>query len=115
VTPPEAPPVYRQQSRLVRAARRAARDGDMRQAKAALLEWGRLQWPDSAPRSIADIAVRVSQPLSAELVTLGRVSYGPGSARWDGAGLERALRSFTVISPDDGTPYARGLPPLLPT
>jgi hypothetical protein len=110
-----APPVYKQQSRLVKEARRAARNGDMRAVKAALLEWGRLQWPGGAPRSVADIANRVSEPLSSELRLLARLSYGPGGAAWNGANLDRALRSFTVLSPDEGPQYAKGLPPLMPT
>jgi len=114
-TQPESPPVYRQQSRLVKDARRAAREGDMRAVKAALLEWGRLQWPDGPPRSISDIGGRVSEPLSSQLGTLGRASYGPGGAAWDGVALDKALRSFTVLSPPDEHQYARGLPPLMPS
>jgi len=111
----QAPPLYKQQSRLVKEARRAARDGDTRAARDALLEWGRLQWPGGAPRSIADIATRVSAPLSSELRTLARLSYGPGGTTWNGANLDRALRSFTVLSPDEGPQYAKGLPPLMPS
>jgi hypothetical protein len=111
----EAPPVYKQQSRLVKEARRAAREKDTRVVKDALLEWSRLQWPAGAPRSISDIASRVSDPLSSELRTLARVTYGPGSAAWDGANLDRALRSFTVLSPEEAPQYARGLPPLMPS
>jgi hypothetical protein len=113
--PDEAPPVYKQQSRLVKGARRAAREGDTRAAKDALLEWGRLQWPDAQPRSISDIAARVSDPLSSELRMLARVTYGPGGAAWNGAHLDRALRSFKVSSPEEGPQYAKGLPPLMPT
>ena len=112
---PEAPPVYKQQARLVKDARRAAREGDMRAVKAALVEWGRLQWPNGTPRSISDLASRVSEPLSSELRTLGRVSYGPGSAGWDGRALDKALRSFTIISPPEELQYAKGLPPLMPS
>jgi hypothetical protein len=112
---PQAPPVHKQQSRLVKEARRAAREGDMHAAKAALLEWGRLQWPVGSPRSIADIAARVSAPLSTELATLGRLSYGPGGKAWEGARLDRALRSFTVVSAPEEQDSAKGLPPLMPS
>ena len=111
---PEAPPVYKQQSRLVKDARRAAREGDTREVKSALLEWGHLQWPEAAPRNIADIASRVSEPLASELRTLARSSYGPGDGKWDGARLDKALRSFTVLTPEADEPYAKGLPPLMP-
>lgn len=113
--PDEGPPVYKQQSRLVKDARRAAREGDTRAVKDALLEWGRLQWPDAQPRSISDIAARVSDPLSSELRMLARVTYGPDSAAWNGSQLDRALRSFKVSSPEEGPQYAKGLPPLMPT
>jgi hypothetical protein len=113
--PDEAPPVYKQQSRLVKDARRAAREGDTRAVKDAMLEWGRLQWPDAQPRSISDIAARVPDPLSSELRMLARVTYGPGGAAWNGAHLDRALRSFKVSSPEEGPHHAQGLPPLMPT
>ena len=111
---PEAPPVYKQQSRLVKQARRAARESDAQAVKAALLDWGRLQWPEYAPRSIADLATRVSEPLASELHTLGRISYGPGRDAWDGAALDRALRSFSALSPGEEEDTAKGLPPLMP-
>ncbi|HWM28304.1 MAG TPA: BatD family protein [Woeseiaceae bacterium] len=113
-TEPEAPPAYKQQSRLVKQARRAARESDTHAVKAALLDWGRLQWPEYAPRSLADLAARVSEPLASELQTLGRISYGPGRDAWDGAGLDRALRSFSVLSPAEEEDTAQDLPPLMP-
>jgi len=111
---PHAPPVYRQQSRLVKEARQAARAGDTRAVKAALLDWGRLQWPDAAPRSIGDVAARVSEPLSSELKTLSRISYGPVGESWNGARLAKALRSFAVVAPGEENDYEKGLPPLMP-
>ena len=87
----------------------------MRTVKSALLGWGQLQWPKGAPRSLADIASRVSEPLSSELRTLARSSYGPGRGTWDGARLDNALKSFTVITPADTEQYASGLPPLMPS
>ncbi|MEX2125419.1 MAG: BatD family protein [Woeseia sp.] len=111
---PGAPPAQKQQSRLVKQARQAAREGDTRAVKSALLDWGRLQWPERAPRSIADIATRVSEPLAYELQALGRISYGPGGEAWDGTRLDRALRSVTLISPAEDRDHAKGLPPLMP-
>ena len=42
---PEPPPVYRQQAKLVKAARKAALAGDGAALRSALLDWGRLDLP----------------------------------------------------------------------
>ncbi len=110
---PAPPPVYRQQARLLKAARKAALDDDRAGLRSALLDWARLQWPDDAPRSVGELARRVSAPLSDELTALSAASYGPGARPFDGAALARALRSFAVL---DGSADGRRdpLPPLMP-
>ena len=89
----EAEPGRKMQEAHLKAARRAAERGDAAAARASLLEWGKLQWRDDSPRSLGDIAARVSDPLSGQLVELSRVSYGPARTAWDGRELARALRS----------------------
>lgn len=111
-TPPE-PPLHKKQARLLRNARKAALARDARGVKSALLDWGRLEWPDDAPRSLGALASRVSHPLSAQLVALCSASYGPGDRQWDEKALAKSLRSFTVVS-DDADTAADGLPPLYP-
>ena len=111
---PAPPPLHKQQARHLKAARKAALVGDGIGVRQAMLEWGRLQWPDSAPRSIGTLAKRVSAPLADELTCLSRAAYGPGGEGWDGEALAKSLRSFAVR--DDGG-KARGrdpLPPLMP-
>lgn len=111
-TPPT--PVYKLQSRCLKEARKAALDGDADGLKSALLEWGRLQWPEAPPRSIGVLAGKVSSPLSEQLLAVSRSSYGPGSPHWDGQAVARSLRSFAVL--DEAAEQARGeaLPPLMP-
>jgi hypothetical protein len=109
---PEDLPVHKQQARYLKTARKAAVAADAAALKSALLAWGRLQWPDDAPRNIGDLARRVSMPLSIELHKLCSASYGPGGD-WDGASIAKALRSFAVLNDDAGSPPA-DLPPLLP-
>jgi len=110
---PEAPPLHRQQARYLKAARKAAIAGDGHGVRQAMLEWGRLQWPNDAPRSIGALAKRVSAPLSAQLAALSDAAYGPNGAGWDGSTLARSLRSFAVI--DDIPPRSDDpLPPLMP-
>ena len=111
---PAPPPLHKQQARHLTAARKAALAGDGAAVRQAMLEWGRLQWPGTPPRSIGALARRVSAPLSDELGRLSRAAYGPDGAGWDGAALAKSLRSFAVL--DDGSKDAGGdpLPPLMP-
>jgi hypothetical protein len=111
---PEPPPIYKQQARFVKAARKAALAGDDSAVRSAVLEWGRLQWPDDAPRSIGALAERLSAPLADELRKLSMASYGPGSRGWDGAALAKALRSIVVVSSDSSADQKDLLPPLMP-
>ncbi len=111
---PAPPPIHKQQARQLKAARKAALAGDGGAVRAALLEWGRLQWPDAAPRSIGELAQRVSAPLADELRDLSSASYGPTGRAWDGAALARALRSFAVLRDDEADASPGPLPPLMP-
>jgi len=112
---PEAPPIHKQQSRLLKQARKAALDGDAVTVKAMLLQWARLQWPADAPRSIGGIAARVTAPLDAELRQLSRGTYGPvQKGEWDGKALAKALRSFAVRKEAVAAEVTDVLPPLMP-
>lgn len=114
VREPQAPPVYKQQARSLKAARKAAAAGDGVTVRSALLEWGRLQWPDDAPRSVGALAQRVSPPLADELQKLSSASYGPGGEHWDGTALAASLRSFSVVNREAGARHEDALPPLMP-
>ena len=111
---PEAPPIHKQQARFLKAARKAALAGDAAGIKSAMLDWGRLQWPDDAPRSIGIIATRVSLPLSTQLEVLSSASYGTGDKSWDGAAMAKAMRSFSVLTSEQSERPTDTLPPLLP-
>jgi hypothetical protein len=112
---PEAPPIHKQQSRLLTQTRKAALDGDTATVKSTLLQWARLQWPDDSPRSIGEIADRVTDPLDAELRQLSRGTYGPsGSGEWQGKALAKALRSFAIRKDAVAAAVRDTLPPLMP-
>ena len=112
---PDPEPGYRQQEAHLKSARRAAERGDAAAARAAVLEWGRLQWRDDPPRSIGDVAARVSEPLSSELVRLNRVSYGPAHTSWDGGPLASALKSHRISESRSSPRRPAELPPLMPS
>ncbi|MGI9247519.1 MAG: BatD family protein [Woeseiaceae bacterium] len=111
---PEPPPIYKQQAKFLKTARKAALDGDGAGVRNAVLEWGRLQWPEDVPRSIGGLALRVSAPLCDELLKLSSASYGPGRRDWDGAALAKSLKSFVVLSSNDPVDVRDPLPPLMP-
>ncbi|MGB5337374.1 MAG: BatD family protein [Woeseiaceae bacterium] len=111
---PEPAPIYKQQSRIAKAARKAALAGDDAALRSALLEWGRLQWPDDAPRSIGALAERVADPLSTELKKLSMASYGPAGRDWDREALAKTLRSISVRKHAAESERAETLPPLMP-
>ena len=111
---PPAPPIHKQQARFLKAARKAALASDAAGIKSAMLEWGRLQWPDDAPRSVGAIATRVSLPLSTQLEVLCSASYGAGDKQWDGEALAKSMRSFSVLTGEESERPTDTLPPLLP-
>jgi hypothetical protein len=111
---PEPPPIYKQQAKFVKAARKAAAANDKAGVRVAIIEWGRLQWPDDAPRSIGDFAKRVAAPLSEELLNLSASSYSSSADEWDGKALAKALRSISVLAVAGGVTTAEPLPPLMP-
>ena len=111
---PEPPPVYKRQARFVKAARKAASASDAAAVRSAVLEWGRLQWPDDAPRSVGALAERVSAPLADELRKLSMVSYGPHGRHWDGTALAKSLRSIVLVTDDPDAGHKDLLPPLMP-
>ena len=112
---PQQIPLHKQQARALKAARKAALADDPAAVRAAMLEWGRLQWPDSVPRSIGEIAARVSSPLSIELGKLSCASYGPDNESWSGAAIAKSIRSFAILSDEAAEESKDVLPPLMPS
>lgn len=110
----EEPPLHKQQARKLKAARKAALAQDAQGLKTAMLEWGRLEWPDNAPRSIGALAERVSLPLSTQLLQLCSASYGASGEPWDGDAIAKSLRSFSVLTEDREERPVDVLPPLSP-
>jgi hypothetical protein len=111
---PAPPPVHKQQAKLLKAARKAALAGDADNVKSALLEWGRLEWPDDVPRSLGALASRVGIPLSAQLQAFCSATYGPSRDPWDGVALAKSLKSVSVLREDAPEQPTESLPPLSP-
>ncbi|MDH3777334.1 MAG: hypothetical protein OES59_00825, partial [Gammaproteobacteria bacterium] len=111
---PEPPPAHKQQGQLLKTARKAAAAGDGAAVRKAILEWGRLQWPAAAPRSLGEFANRVEPPLSDELRQLSAASYSKDGGNWDGNALTSALRNITTVTSRDEAAADDPLPPLMP-
>jgi len=108
------PPIYKQQAKILKAARKAAQSGDGAGIRSALLSWGRLEWPYNAPLNIGDFANRVAMPLSTQLENLCRADYGPQKVPIDGEALARSLRSISVLREDKEERPTDVMPPLMP-
>jgi len=111
---PEPPPIYKQQAKFLKAARKAAKAGEGAGIRSAMLSWGRLEWPDNPPLNIGDFANRVAMPLSTQLEGLCRADYGPEKESFDGEALAKSLRTVSVLQEDREARATDVLPPLMP-
>ena len=111
---PPPVPLHKQQARHLKTARKAAVAGDAAAVRAALLQWGRLEWPDDSPRAIGELATRVQEPAASLLAELSSASYGPGGAGFDGKTLAAALRTLRAAEPARPRDVNEMLPPLMP-
>jgi hypothetical protein len=79
-------------------------DNDVRGARTALLDWGRLRWAGQAPAGLGALARRLDDTVATEtLAQLDRALYADGAgagAAWDGAGAWQALAP--CLSRDEG-------------
>ena len=113
---PSEPPLHKQQSRLVKDARKAATAGDIAAVKDKLFAWAQLEWPESPPRSLGELADRVNDPAADQLRALARHSYGPeATAEWSGAEFARSLARLSAKQEDRPTTIVDELPPLMPS
>jgi len=112
---PAPEPVHKRQAKSLKAARKAALADDAAGLRAALLEWGRLEWPDAPPRSLGALTRRLEPPLADQLRALSRSSYGPDAPHWDGEAIAKSLRSFAIRKPEAPTDNRELLPPLMPS
>ena len=111
---PAPPPIYKQQTKLLKAARKAAKAGDGASIRSALLDWSRLEWPDNPPLNVGDFANRVAMPLSTQLEGLCRADYGPQKDSFDGEALAKSLRTISVLREEKEVRPTDVLPPLMP-
>ncbi len=92
----------------------ACRRHDAHAAARSLLAWATLEWPDRAPGSLGELALR-RPDTTAHLSALERALYTPEPPAWHGAALALSLRRG--LRPPRRAPRASGnsLPPLYPS
>jgi len=92
---------------------KAACDGNNpQQAKDALIDWARMQWPESPPTSLGHIARRINGQLATELVNLNNVLYKPNSVSWNSSALWHAVSEFVTQQQKQQPEKALAIEPL---
>ena len=108
-------PGYKKREKYLRKAKYAAQKNEKEKFKKALFEWANIQWPNDKPRSIEEIAVRVENPFSNELISFNRVAYGPKqNYPWDGKIMVNAIKNISLLTEPDKQKSFRSLPTLAP-
>jgi hypothetical protein len=92
----------------LRELRQACAVGDRQAAAKALLDLGRLEWPDDPPRGLVALAARLRSG-SAEILALDRRLYGTDSSPWSGEALREAVGDGLRPSSPADSAQASGL------
>ncbi len=108
--------VGRSRRSVERNLKKACERGDAQAAKAALLEWGKFQWPDNTPKTIGDIGARSSEPFREELHRLNQALYSHSPDVWKGEVLWSVFKQLTAQEDTrKSAPTDKGLEPLWAT
>lgn len=67
----------------VETVRAAYQRGDGRGAREALLNWGRLRWPQDPPGNLARLAGRCPPPLRGHITDLEKAFFSPDPIHWE--------------------------------
>ena len=106
----------RRDAASLRALRTACRRSDARTARDALLALAAKRWSVEPPRSLGELALRLSDPgARAAIMSLDRHLYGEPGAHWDGSGLLAHERTLWKTPASRRQSRRNGLPPLYRT
>lgn len=73
----------------------ACRANDPHQARHYLLKWATTNWPQTPPKGLEDLALRLNSPVTSEaLVALDRALYQKQQKTWKGQELAKLLSKF---------------------
>lgn len=74
--------------------RETSKLNDAEQMKKALLVWGESVWPNNAPISLSELALRCGTDVQTEVNLLNQSLYGSSEKPWDGQRLLSTLEAF---------------------
>ncbi len=77
-----------------KALRTACTQNEPTAARAALLQWAGLYWPERKPATLAEIASLGGEQLASEIGNINRVLYSHADERWDGDRLWVAVQTL---------------------
>jgi BatD DUF11 like domain len=77
----------------VETVRAAYVRGDGNGARAALLTWGRLRWPEDPPGNLARLAGRCPPPLREHITQLEKAFFSPSPIHWEQEPVPEELRA----------------------
>ena len=70
----------------------ACKDNNPQQARHFLLKWAACHWPESPPKGLEELSMRLNNPaISAALTHLDRVLYQDDPESWDGQELAKLI------------------------
>lgn len=82
-----------------RAVQTACASNDPRAARAALIAWAQVRWPEDSPPGLEGIAVRLEADEAAPLLrSVDRAIYAPPGVSWEGAAAWAALEPILKAS-----------------
>lgn len=93
---------------------RACKTNDAQAAKAMLIQWANLKWPDQNMTSLGTIRNYCKNKLRFELDKLNRHLYGKTSGHWNGSGLLNSFKDADFDETGETEPVGR-LEPLYKT
>ena len=81
-----------------RAVQLSCSKNEPRAAAAAMLQWGKLRYPNHPPPSLEALANREPEPLASRLKELAKILYSSGTQSWTGAALGASVKSAASVS-----------------
>ncbi|GEM_PF-2909825 len=88
------PPAPGEMDALIARIGRAATGGDPTETRAALMQWGRMRWPDSPPSNLRLLAARCPSLLQTHLLRLDTALGRAGGAGWSDPELSGLIQAF---------------------
>jgi hypothetical protein len=98
--PNAAPDRGQQAAQALDGIRHAYEKGDALAAKAALLRWAAIQWPDNPPTNLSRLAAHCPGTVQRPILKLDESLYSPDPISWNAAPVWEQLRELDTEQPE---------------